>query len=164
MPMTTCLTLNGVAEEAAAFYVSILADARITRITRHTVDSAQATGQEEGSTLVVAFEAEGEKFMCLNAGPADPHSPAISLVLERDTQEGIDQLWEALTQGGTEMGCGWVTDRYGVAWQVAPSQWPDLVGGPDAEGARRAMQAMMSMMKLDLAALQAAYEGAPSPA
>ena len=164
MPITTCLTLNGVAEEAAEFYVSALDDARIARITRHTVETAEATGQPEGSALVVSFEAEGEKFICLNAGPTDAMSPAMSLVLERDTQEGIDHLWNALADGGTEMGCGWGVDRYGVAWQVVPTRWRDLIGGPDSEGARRAMQAMMSMMKLDIAALQAAYDEATATA
>lgn len=97
--------------------------------------------------------------MCLNAGPSDPMGLAISLMLERDSQEGIDQLWDALADGGTERECGWVTDRYGVAWQVVPSQWAGLVGGPDQDGARRAMQAMLTMTKLDIAALQEAYEG-----
>lgn len=164
MPITTCLTLNGVAEEAADFYVSVLDDARITQVTPHTVDSAAATGQDEGEPLVVAFEAEGHRFMCLNAGPPEAFSPAMSIVVARDTQEGIDSLWEAFADGGTEMGCGWVTDRFGIAWQVVPSRWPELIGGPDRDGARRAMEAMMSMMKLDIAALQAAYDGSHAPA
>lgn len=164
MAMTTCLTLNGVAEEAVAFYVSVLDDARITHVTRHTVESAAATGQAEGSVLAISFEAEGMQFMCLNAGPPEPHTPAISLMLERDTQAEIDQVWTALAEGGTEMGCGWVADRYGVAWQVVPSMWRELVGGADADGARRAMRAMMGMMKLDIAEMQAAYDGTPAPA
>lgn len=164
MPITTCLTINGRAEEAADFYVSVLDDARITKVTRHTAESAAATGQPVDSVLVVSFEAEGERFICLNAGPSDAFSPAMSLMLERDTQAGIDRIWEAFTDGGTEMGCGWVTDRYGIAWQVVPSQWAGLIGGPDRDGARRAMQAMLSMTKLDIAALQAAYDNAAAPA
>jgi predicted 3-demethylubiquinone-9 3-methyltransferase (glyoxalase superfamily) len=152
-----CLWFNGEAEEAAKFYVSLLPDSRIKHVQRSSVDNP---GGKAGSVLVVNFTLAGQEYMALNGGTRFEYTPAISFKIDCADQAEVDHLWDALSSDGGETSrCGWVRDRYGVSWQIVPSALPQLLGGSDAAGAKRAMQAMMGMTKLDIAELRRAYEG-----
>lgn len=154
-----CLWLDGTAEEAARFYTSVLQDGRIGTVAHYTPEMAAASGSREGDVVTVEFEAEGQRFLALNGGKHFSITPGISFMVERDTQEGIDELWEALGDGGETMACGWVTDRFGVSWQVNPTQMAEWMRSDDIDARRRMWTAMLEMTKLDLATLQAAYDG-----
>jgi predicted 3-demethylubiquinone-9 3-methyltransferase (glyoxalase superfamily) len=146
------------AEEAANFYVSLLPDSKVEKIQRSNVDTPSG---KAGSVLVVQFTLAGQKYLALNGGMRFEFTPAISFVIDCADQTEVDQLWEGLTANGGSPGqCGWLKDRFGVSWQIVPSVLPKLLGGSDSAGAKRAMQAMMQMQKLDIAALQKAYDGA----
>jgi predicted 3-demethylubiquinone-9 3-methyltransferase (glyoxalase superfamily) len=151
-----CLWFDGKAEEAAGFYVSIFPGAKITTVSRYGADAPFPAG----TALMVEFELAGQRFQALNGGPNYTHSPAISLSISaRDTVE-VDHYWNALTaNGGAEGRCGWLKDRYGVSWQVVPEGLGKLMSDADPARVRRAMQAMMQMKKLDLAAMRAAAQG-----
>jgi predicted 3-demethylubiquinone-9 3-methyltransferase (glyoxalase superfamily) len=156
--ISPCLWFDGEAEEAAKFYVSLLPDSRIERIQRNPVDGPAG---KAGSVLVVEFTLAGQNYMALNGGTRMEYTPAISFKIDCADQAEVDRLWDALSgNGGSEVRCGWVKDRYGVSWQIVPSVMPQLLGGPDRAGAKRAMQAMMQMVKLDIAELKKAYDGA----
>jgi predicted 3-demethylubiquinone-9 3-methyltransferase (glyoxalase superfamily) len=155
--ISPCLWFNGEAEEAAKFYVSLLPDSRINHVQRSPVDNP---GGKAGSVLVVNFTLAGQEYMALNGGTRFEYTHAISFKIDCADQAEVDRLWDGLSSnGGETLQCGWVRDRYGVSWQVVPTVMPKLLGGPDAAGARRAMQAMMGMTKLNIAELQRAYEG-----
>jgi predicted 3-demethylubiquinone-9 3-methyltransferase (glyoxalase superfamily) len=155
--ISPCLWFESEAEEAANFYVTLLPDSRIERIQRNLIDSPAG---KAGSALLVCFTLAGQGFMALNAGTRLEYNPAISFHVDCADQAEVDRLWDALSSnGGSEVRCGWVKDRYGVSWQIAPSVMPQLLGGPDRAGAERAMRAMMQMIKLDIATLQKAYDG-----
>jgi predicted 3-demethylubiquinone-9 3-methyltransferase (glyoxalase superfamily) len=154
-----CIWLDGTAEEAARFYTNVLRDGRIGEIARYTPEMAEASGSRVGDVVTVEFEAEGQKFMTLNGGSHFSITPGISFMVERDTQEGIDELWEAFSEGGETMACGWVTDRFGVSWQVIPSQMLEWMRSDDLEARRRMWTAMLDMVKLDIATLEDAFEG-----
>lgn len=153
---TTCLWFDGQAEEAAHYYVSIFKNSRIGRVGRYT----EAGPGPAGSVIAVDFTANGHKFVALNGGPQFTFSEAISFQIYCDDQEEIDHYWTRLTEGGGEPGpCGWLKDRYGVSWQIIPSGLMDMIGDQDQEKAARTTRAMLSMGKLDIAALQKAYAG-----
>jgi predicted 3-demethylubiquinone-9 3-methyltransferase (glyoxalase superfamily) len=114
----------------------------------------------EGSTLAVYFELGGQPFLAINGGPEYHFTPAISLVVTCETQEEIDRYWDRLVEGGEPVQCGWLTDRFGLSWQVVPDRLAELLGDPDPARANRAMQAMLQMVKLDIAQLEAAAAGA----
>lgn len=154
--ITPCLWFNGEAEEAARFYVSLLPDSRIEHIQKNTVDSPAG---KAGSALVVKFTLAGQNFLALNGGTRFEYTHAISFMVDCADQAEVDRLWDALSDGGAVERCGWLKDRYGVSWQIVPTVLPRLLGGPDAAGAQRAMQAMLQMVKLDIAGLQKAYAG-----
>jgi predicted 3-demethylubiquinone-9 3-methyltransferase (glyoxalase superfamily) len=157
--ITPNLWFDGQAEEAAAFYCSIFDNSRIVHVAHYT-ESGPGT---PGSVMVVEWELDGERFVGINGGPQFTFSEAISLQVNCDTQDEIDHYWEALTAGGGEEGpCGWCKDKYGVSWQVTPRGMDELFSDPDKEKANRAMQAMLGMKKLDIAALNAAAEGVPA--
>jgi predicted 3-demethylubiquinone-9 3-methyltransferase (glyoxalase superfamily) len=154
-----CLWFNGQAEEAATFYTSILPDSRIDGVQRAPVDNPSTP---KGAVLTVDFTLAGQQFIGLNGGPDFSFTEAISFSIDCADQAEVDRLWDALVEGGGEHSvCGWLKDRYGVSWQVVPRQMPELLAGPDREGAARAMKAMMEMTKLDVAKLQEAYDGVP---
>jgi predicted 3-demethylubiquinone-9 3-methyltransferase (glyoxalase superfamily) len=156
--VSPCLWFNGEAEEAAKLYVSLLPDSRIETVQRNTVDSPAG---KAGSVLVVEFTLAGQRFMALNGGVRMEYTHAVSFKIDCADQAEVDRLWDALTaNGGQAERCGWLRDRYGVCWQIVPTALPKYLGGPDRAGAQRAMQAMLSMVKLDIAALKRAYEGA----
>ena len=151
-----CLWFDGAAEEAANFYVSLLPDSRIDKIQRNTVDGRSGPA---GSVLVVQFTLAGQEYMALNGGMRFEYTPAISFKVDCPDQAEVDRLWDGLSAGGSVQQCGWLRDRYGVSWQIVPSVLPRLLGGSDRAGAQRAMQAMLQMVKLDIAGLQKAYDG-----
>ena len=144
------------AEEAAAFYCSVFDDARVVDVTHYT----EAGPREAGMVLTVVFEIGGQRFTAINGGPQFTFDEAISFEITCDTQDEVDRYWEALTaDGGREGQCGWLTDRFGLSWQVVPAGMQELFADADAERARRAMEAMFGMTKLDRAALLAAADG-----
>lgn len=156
--LRTCLWLDGTAEEAARFYTDVLRDGRIGTTSRYTPEMAEASGSRVGDVVTVEFEAEGHQFLALNGGRHFSITPGISLMVERDTQDGIDELWDVFSDGGQTMACGWVTDRFGVSWQVIPSQMFEWIHSDDLDACRRMWTAMLDMEKLELAPLQAAFE------
>ena len=154
--ITTCLWFDGQAEEAATFYTSVFPDSRVVDITRYT----DAGPGEPGSVLTVTFELAGRSFVGLNGGPQFTFNEAISLQVDCADQAEVDELWATLTADGGEEGpCGWLKDKYGLSWQIVPRRATELFSSPDGAGAAAAMRAMMGMKKLDIAALEAAYEG-----
>lgn len=153
--ISTCLWFENQAEEAAEFYVSVFDDSRILDVSRY----GEGGPGPAGEAITAEFEIEGRRFLALNGGAASNFTEAVSFVVDCADQEEVDRYWEALTAGGAESQCGWLKDRYGVSWQIVPSILSSLIAGPDPEGSQRAMQAMLGMRKLDIAALQSAYEG-----
>lgn len=152
--ITPFLWFESQAEDATRFYVSVFKDAEILSIDR--------MGGEDGPVFTTSFRLENETFIALNAGPNDDarFNDAVSFFIDCADQEEVDYFWEALTaDGGAPGRCGWLKDKFGVAWQVVPKALNETLGGADREGAGRAMQAMMQMSKLDVAALKAAYAG-----
>lgn len=148
------LWMDGTAEDAANFYVSLFPDSEILRV-RHT--GAAGPGPE-GSVLSVDFTVAGQTLVALNGGPQFQLTPGFSLMVLCEDQAEIDRLWDALVEGGQPMMCGWVTDRFGLSWQIVPERLGDMLWGDgDPARASRVMAAMMTMVKLDLPALEAAY-------
>lgn len=143
------------AEEAAEFYVSVFPNSRIVSAARYT----EAGPREAGTVMTVEFELDGNRFVGINGGPEFTFSEAVSFQITCETQDEIDAYWEKLTDGGEEGPCGWLKDRYGLSWQVVPTGMEELFGDPDPERARRAMEAMFGMRKLDIAALRSAADG-----
>jgi predicted 3-demethylubiquinone-9 3-methyltransferase (glyoxalase superfamily) len=154
-PFTTCLWFDNQGEEAARYYASIFKNSRLGAIHRYT----SAGPGEEGSVMLVEFELNGQKFSALNGGPQYTFSPAVSIVVECADQAEVDYYWDRLAEGGEEVACGWVTDRYGLSWQVVPTVFLEMIGDPDTEKAARVTAAMLTMTKLDVAALERAYAG-----
>ena len=153
---TTCLWFDGQAEEAAQHYVSIFKDGRLGRTVRHT----EAGPGTPGSVLTVDFEINGQKFVGLNGGPEFTFNESISFQIHCADQEEVDYYWDRLLEGGgQEVACGWVKDKFGVSWQVVPEVLMEMIADSDQAKAKRAMDAMMKMVKLDIAALQKAYAG-----
>lgn len=152
---STCLWFDGNADEAVDFYLSIFPNSR----RRTSLDYGPNMPYEEGTRLVVNFELDGRPFIALNAGPEYEFNPAMSLVIECATQDEVDYFWEHLLDGGTPVQCGWLVDRFGVSWQVVPDQLTVLMGSSDVDAANRVTQAMMKMVKLDIAQLEAAAAG-----
>lgn len=157
MAISICLWFDGVAEEAAEFYCSTVRNSRILARVDAPGDNPSTRG---GELLMVQFDLDGTRFTALNGGPQFRHSEAVSIELPCDTQEEADHYWEALiVDGGEHSMCGWLKDRFGVSWQVVPTQMGEYLGGPDAEGRERAMAAMLTMQRLDVSGLRKAYEG-----
>ena len=155
--ISPCLWFDGEAEEAAKFYVSLLPDSKIETIQKNVIDSVSG---KAGSVLVVEFTLAGQRFMALNGGTRFEYTHAVSFKIDCADQAEIDRLWEALCAGGGQAErCGWLRDRYGVFWQIVPGALPKYLGGEDRAGAQRAMQALLGMVKLDIAALERAYAG-----
>jgi predicted 3-demethylubiquinone-9 3-methyltransferase (glyoxalase superfamily) len=145
------------AEEAAAFYVSVFPDSRIKRVTTLPTDSPSGPA---GSVKMVEFDLFGQGFMAITAGPLDPFNHAVSFVVDCQDQAEIDRYWDAILEdGGQVEQCGWIKDRFGLCWQIVPSLLGELMTHPDRARAARAAEAMMGMVKLDVAALKAAFDG-----
>jgi predicted 3-demethylubiquinone-9 3-methyltransferase (glyoxalase superfamily) len=142
------------AEEAANFYVSIFKNSKILGVSR----CGDAGPGPKGSAMTVSFELDGQEFTGLNGGPLYKFTEAISFTVICKTQEEVDDFWKKLTEGGQEVACGWLKDKYGLCWQITPEILPKLLSDPDPQKAGRVMQAMMKMKKIDIPALQRAYD------
>ena len=153
-PITPFLWFDDQAEEAAMFYTSIFAHSRVGNINRY----GDAGPGIPGTVMTVSFEINGMEFVALNGGPVFSFSPAISFVVNCESQDEVDLYWDKLLEGGTEQQCGWLTDQFGVTWQIVPVELYELVNGPDPAGAKRATEAMLKMVKLDVEVLRAAYD------
>jgi len=150
---TPCLWFDVEGEDAAALYTSVFPNSRIVEVTRY----GPAGPREEGTVMTVDFELDGQTFVALNGGPDFTFSEAISFQVSCETQDEVDDYWSKLTADGGEEGpCGWLKDRFGVSWQIVPTALPRLLSDPDREKARRAMEAMLTMRKLDIAELERA--------
>jgi predicted 3-demethylubiquinone-9 3-methyltransferase (glyoxalase superfamily) len=154
--LTPCLWFDGKAEEAANFYVSLLPDSRVDNVVRAPSDYPSG---EAGNVLVVEFTLAGAKFTGLNGGPYFQFNEAVSFQIDCDDQAEVDRLTEALSAVPEAEQCGWVKDRYGLSWQIVPRVMKAMLADPDRAKAKRAMDAMMEMKRLDIAALERAFEG-----
>jgi predicted 3-demethylubiquinone-9 3-methyltransferase (glyoxalase superfamily) len=154
-PITPCIWLDGTADEAVDFWSSVFKDAKVVE---HSKNSESAPG-DTGDTLVINFELLGTPFMVLNGGPQFPLSPAVSFVVSCTDQAEVDYYWDRLVDGGVPSQCGWLADRFGVSWQIIPERLGELLSDPDPDRANRAMRAMLTMAKIDLAAMEAAADG-----
>jgi predicted 3-demethylubiquinone-9 3-methyltransferase (glyoxalase superfamily) len=157
MNLTTCLWFDGQAREAAKFYASIFPDSSVAD---NWIAPTETPGNHQGSEVLVNFTIFGQSFLALNGGPQFPHSEAISFQIPCADQSEIDKYWELLTKdGGQEGQCGWLKDKFGISWQVISGEMGKYLGGSDPEGAQRATQAMLAMKKIDLVAMEKAYNG-----
>ena len=156
MELTTCLWFDGNAREAAQFYTRIFPNSELAD---NWIAPTETPGNKQGEEVVVNFKIFGQNFIALNGGPQFPHSEAISFQIPCKDQSEIDKYWELLTvDGGQESQCGWLKDKFGISWQVTSPEMMKYLGGPDAEGAQRATQAMLKMKKIDLLDMKKAYE------
>src|ERR1700722_4141249 len=159
-PFVTCLWFDTQAEEAAAYYTGIFKDARLGTVHRYT----SAGPGPEGDVMLVEFELNGQKFSGLNGGPQFTFNEAVSIGVTCADKAEVDYYWDRLSDGGQENVCGWLTDRYGLSWQIVPAVFFDMIADPDSARAARVTQAMLGMTKFDVAALEWAYaEARPLP-
>ena len=156
--ITTFLTFNDRAEEAVDFYTSIFPNSRIVRTTRYPEGGLGP----EGSLMSATFELAGQTFMALNGGPSFRFEQGISLFVSCETQEEVDEYWEKLSEGGEKGPCGWLTDRFGVSWQVVPRVLGELLNDEDPEKGKRVLNAMLQMSKIEIEGLREAYEAEES--
>ena len=152
--ITPFLWYDHQAEEAAQFYTAIFPNSKIVKVTRY----GKAGPGPAGSAMTVAFQLEGQPFVALNGGPVYKFTPAISFVVNCESQAEVDAYWEKLSAGGGEVQCGWIWDKFGVSWQVVPTILAELLADPDPVKAQRVMKAMLGMTKMDIAGLKAAYD------
>ena len=154
--VTPCLWFNDQAEEAVNFYVSVFSAAgmksKVLQVSRYPDEAAKAAGRPKGSVMTMTFELDGQNFMALNGGPQFRFTPAISLMVNCETQKQIDHFWEQLSGGGTEVQCGWLTDKYGLSWQIVPTILGELL---QSKG-ERVMHELLRMKKLDIEKLKSA--------
>lgn len=143
------------AEEAAKFYCSIFKSSKIVNVARY----GEAGPGPKGSAMTVAFQLDGQEFIALNGGPHFKFTEAISFTVDCKTQEEVDEYWKKLTEGGQESQCGWLKDKYGLSWQIVPTALGEMLSDPDRQKAKRAMEAMLKMKKIDIGELKRAYEG-----
>ena len=153
--ITPFLWFDNNAEEATNFYTSIFKNSKILSIKRY----GDTGPGPKGSVMITNFELNGQEFVALNGGPRFRFTEAISFVVKCETQEEVDHYWDKLLEGGQSQACGWLKDKFGLSWQIVPTAFFRLVGDPDPEKAARVMQAMMQMIKFDIAKLQEAYDG-----
>jgi predicted 3-demethylubiquinone-9 3-methyltransferase (glyoxalase superfamily) len=150
--ITPCLWFDTEGEQAATFYTSVFKNSRIVSVARY----GEAGPREAGSVMIVEFEIDGQPFTALNGGPEFTFDEAISFQVSCDSQEEVDEYFERLTEGGEDGPCGWLKDKYGVSWQLVPTAVTELLGDPDTAKSQRAMQAVLQMRKIDIAAVQKA--------
>jgi len=151
--INTFLWFDGKAEEAMRFYVSIFKNSKVGSITRY----GDAGPGPKGTVMVVTFQLDGQEFIALNGGPQFTFSPAISLVVNCETQDEVDAFWEKLSEGGEKQQCGWLKDKYGLSWQIVPTVLGEMMQDKDAKKSQRVMKAMLQMNKFDIARLKQAY-------
>ncbi len=151
-----CLWFDDRAEEAAQFYVSVFKNSRIVKTTHYLEGSPKPAG----SVMTVQFILDGVEFVALNGGPQYPFTPAVSFMVNCDSQAEVDEYWRKLGEGGTEVQCGWLTDKFGMSWQIVPNELLAMFSQPDRAAAQRAFAAMLTMTKLDIVVLKRAYDNA----
>src|SRR5438270_6336218 len=151
--ITPFLWFDTQAEEAANLYVSIFKNSKVNAVTRY----GESGPGPKGSVMTVAFELDGEQFTALNAGPQFPFTEAVSFVVNCETQEEVDYFWEKLSAGGKKVECGWLKDKFGLSWQIVPTEFFEMISNATPEQSDRVMRALMQMEKLDLAKLKQAY-------
>lgn len=158
--ITPNLWFDGQAEEAVKFYTLIFKNSKIDRIIRYGKERHEITGISEGTVMTVEFQLEGQKFVALNGGPQYKFTEAISFVIKCETQEEIGYYWEKLSDGGDEEAqvCGWLKDKFGISWQVVPSDLDNMISDSNSEKAERVVKAMLQMKKMDIEILKKAYE------
>jgi predicted 3-demethylubiquinone-9 3-methyltransferase (glyoxalase superfamily) len=156
--ITPNLWFDGQAEQAAEFYVSVFPNSKIENVARYT----DAGPGPAGTVMTVEFVLDGQPFVGINGGPQYPLTPAVSFQITCADQDEVDRYWELLTDGGEEVQCGWLTDRFGLSWQVVPTGMAEVFASGDPEAATRAMKAMLGMRKLDIAELRRAADGTPA--
>jgi predicted 3-demethylubiquinone-9 3-methyltransferase (glyoxalase superfamily) len=155
-----CLWFNNEAEEAARFYVSVFKNSKIKKIVYRSENTAKATNRKKGSVLAVFFALNGQDFMALNGGPEFKFTQAVSLMAPCKTQKELDRVWNKLTSGGGKgVACSWLTDKYGLSWQIIPDDLEKLIGDKDHKKSDRVLNEVWKMVKLDIAALRRAYKG-----
>lgn len=154
--ITPCLFFDGKAEDAVNFYKSVFTHAKVGHISRY----GDNMPMPKGSVMTAELEIAGQKFLALNGPPMFTFSPAISFMVNCDTQQEIDHYWEKLSEGGETQQCGWLKDKFGMSWQIVPSMMPHLMAGASAAQSQKVMEAVMRMTKLDIAAMKKAYEQA----
>jgi predicted 3-demethylubiquinone-9 3-methyltransferase (glyoxalase superfamily) len=152
--ITPCLWFDDQAEEAARFYASIFPNSRINKVAHY----GEGGPRPKGSVLTVLFELDGQEFLALNGGPIFKFTEAISLMVNCETQDELDCMWDKLCEGGQESQCGWLKDRYGLSWQIIPTILSKLMTDPDPGRSQRVFQALMKMKKLDIDELKRAYD------
>ncbi|MGJ0431314.1 VOC family protein [Methylobacter sp.] len=152
--ITPCLWFDGKAEEAMNFYTSIFKNSKKGNITHY----GEVGPGPAGSVMSVTFQLDGQEFIALNGGPQFTFTPAVSLFVNCETQEEVDELWEKLSEGGEKLHCGWLTDKFGVSWQIIPSALGEMLQDRSVEKSQRVMQAMLQMDKIDIQKLKHAYE------
>lgn len=152
--ITPFLWFDGKAEEAMNFYVSIFKNSKVGRVARY----GEAGPGPKGTAMSVTFELDGQEFFALNGGPLFSFTPAISFFVNCETQQEVDELWEKLSAGGEKSRCGWLKDKYGLSWQIIPSALGRMLQDKDAAKAKRVMNAMLQMDKIDISRLQQAYD------
>ncbi len=153
--VTPFLWFDGRAEEAATFYTSVFKNSQTGKVIR---SGERGPGQKETVTIVT-FQIDGQEFIALNGGPQFKFSPAISFVVNCETQKEVDDFWEKLSEGGEKRQCGWLQDKFGISWQIVPTALPRLMSDPDREKTGRVMQALMQMTKIDIKQLEDAFQG-----
>ncbi|MDB5182768.1 MAG: hypothetical protein JWO47_552 [Candidatus Saccharibacteria bacterium] len=158
--MAVCLWMDGTAEEAADFYMSVFKDSKILRTSRYPDAGQEITGQKPGSVMTVEFEVNGMQILLLNGGPLFKFNEAASIVVYCDTQEEIDEYWDKLSAVPENEQCGWLKDKYGFSWQITPPMLDEMIANPNSTKSNAAMNAMLKMKKIDIAELQKAYDEA----
>lgn len=154
--ITPFLWFDNQAEEAVNFYTSVFKNSKVGSIARYTGEGAKASGQPEGTVMTVAFTLDGQDFTAINGGPIFKFTEAISFVVNCESQGEVDHYWNKLTEGGQEVQCGWLKDKYGLSWQVVPKQLVELVSNPDKSKAEKAMAAMLKMKKINIKEIEEA--------
>jgi len=152
--ITPFLWFDNQAEEAANFYVSIFKNSKVVNVVRY----GDAGPGPKGTVMIATFQLDGQDFTALNGGPQFTFSPAVSFVVDCKTQQEVDELWERLSEGGEQLQCGWLRDKYGLSWQIVPSILPELMQSKDEKKSQNVMKAMLQMTKMDIKRLQQAYD------
>jgi predicted 3-demethylubiquinone-9 3-methyltransferase (glyoxalase superfamily) len=154
--ITPCLWFDTQAEEAAKFYASVFKNSKIGKTSRYGKEGFEVHGKKAGTVMTVEFEIEGQKFLALNGGPHFKFNEAVSFQVPCETQQEIDYFWSTLAKDGEEGHCGWLKDKFGLAWQVFPRALPEMLMDANSETAQRVMRSMLQMRKIDIAALRRA--------
>lgn len=155
--ITPHLWFDNDAEEAAKFYTSIFKNSKIIDIARYGEAGSEVSGRPKGTVMTVTFELEGQRFMALNGGPVFKFSPAISFLVNCETQQEVDELWEKLSKSGEIVQCGWLKDKYGLSWQIVPNILGEMLQDKDVKRSERVMKALLQMKKIDIQTLKQTY-------